>query len=198
MLEPVDTESSALLAFLAGAHGLTSVERLNRLIDDSRPETSAEHSWHVALCALVLAPHVAPDVDLGHVLEMLAVHDLVEIEVGDVPIYDSAARAAVALKESAAAPVLFDRLPEGARLLRLWEEFEAAESDEARYARAVDRLQPLLLHWAGGGKVWRRNAISRGKVDALVRLATDFWEPVGRLAAAVVAQAGERGDFDHV
>jgi putative hydrolase of HD superfamily len=195
VLHGAEPEHQVLVSFLALAHGLTAVDRLNRLLDGSRQENSAEHSWHVGLCALVLAPHLAPELDIGRVLEILTIHDLVEIEVGDVPIYDTAARATQEAAERAAALRLFPNLPYGSRLLALWEDFEGATSDEARYARAIDRLQPMLIHWAGGGRVWRERGTRRETLDGLVALAGAFWPPVGRLAEAIIADAARRGDL---
>ena len=108
---PVDPPLRQGLDFLLAAHGLCSIARLNRLLDGTRAESSAEHSWHLALTALVLAPRVAPDVDLARVVEMIVLHDLVEVEAGDVPIYDEQARLDVVVAEQAAVARLFARLP---------------------------------------------------------------------------------------
>jgi putative hydrolase of HD superfamily len=187
------------LRFLAYAHELTSVGRFVRLVDGSRPENSAEHSWHVGLCAIVLAPSAAPAVNLERVLKMLAVHDLVEIEVGDVPIYDKSARAAVAELERAAATEVFNRLPEGRQLHEVWIEFDALDTQEARFARAVDRLQPILLHWIGGGRLWRSAGIRRQQLDEISQFIHELCPELAALAQAIINDAADRGDFpeDH-
>jgi 5'-deoxynucleotidase YfbR-like HD superfamily hydrolase len=183
----------ARLSFLVSAHGLTSVERLNRLLDGSRGETSAEHSWHLALTALVLGEDT--ELDAGRVVAMLLVHDLVEIEAGDVPIYDVAARAAVAADEERAAERLFAVLPgtTGSKLHDLWREFEAAQTQEGRFARALDRLQPILVHWAGDGSAWAERGISVAQERELADVVASFWPALGPLAHALVDDAVRRG-----
>ena len=183
------------LEFLVAAHGLTAIARVNRVLDGSRGETSAEHSWHLALTAMVLAPSVAPEVDLLDVLGMLLVHDVVEVDAGDVPIYDAAGRAAVEASERLAAHRLFGILPsDGAsRLAELWEAFEAAETPAARFARAVDRLQPILVHWAGDGSAWRERGITVAQEREIATLVGEFWPALATLADALVDDAARRG-----
>jgi putative hydrolase of HD superfamily len=183
------------LEFLVAAHRLTEITRVNRLLDGTRSETSAEHSWHLALCAVVLAEGTAPGVDLARVLEMLVIHDIVEIDAGDVPIYDAAARIEIEALEHAAAQRLFGLLPEpeGARLLALWQEFEEATSEAARFARAVDRLQPLLLHWAGDGAAWHERGITVEKEREIMALIHEMWPPLWETASALIDDAHGRG-----
>jgi putative hydrolase of HD superfamily len=189
----LDDGDRARLSFLVAAHGLTGVERLNRLLDGSRGETSAEHSWHLALTALVLGEDA--DVDAERVVAMLLVHDLVEIEAGDVPIYDAAARAAVVADEERAAERLFSVLPgtTGAKLHELWREFETAKTPEARFARALDRLQPILVHWAGDGAAWAQRGITVAQERELADVVGSFWPALGPLAHALVDDAVRRG-----
>jgi putative hydrolases of HD superfamily len=188
-------EDRSRMAFLVAAHGLTTVSRLNRLLDGSRGESSAEHSWHLALTALVLQDRAGPTVELTRVLEMLVVHDIVEVDAGDVPIYDSQRRTAIVDAEDRAARRLFGLLPEpdAAAQLALWHEFEAAETDDARFARALDRLQPILVHWAGGGAVWRERGITEEQERGLLQLIDQYWPALTPLAAALVNDAVARG-----
>ena len=183
------------LDFLLAAHDLTAVVRVNRLLDGSRCETSAEHSWHLALAALALAPDVAPGVDLGRVLAMLIVHDLPEVYAGDVPIYDEQARLAIVAAEEEAAGRLFGKLPgeQGANLLALWHEFEAAATDEARFARAVDRLQPLLLHWASDGAAWAERRVTVEQERRIMSAIDRYWPPLAPVATALIDDAHRRG-----
>ena len=192
---PVDPPLRQGLDFLLAAHGLCSIARLNRLLDGTRAESSAEHSWHLALTALVLAPRVAPDVDLARVVEMIVLHDLVEVEAGDVPIYDEQARLDVVVAEQAALARLFARLPaeEGERLLRLWHEAEEVRSDEARFAKALDRLQPLLLHRDGDGRVWVERDVTLGQERRLMAVIEQYWPQLGPVAAALIDDTGGRG-----
>jgi putative hydrolase of HD superfamily len=191
----VPPEQRQRLDFLLTAHELTGVLRVNRLLDGSRSETSAEHSWHLALAALALAPDAAPGVDLGRVFAMLIVHDLPEVYAGDVPIYDEQARLAIVADEERAAARLFGKLPGGqsADLLTLWHEFEAAETDEARFARAIDRLQPVLLHWASDGAAWAERRVTVEQERRILAAIEGFWPPLAPVAAALIDDAHRRG-----
>jgi putative hydrolases of HD superfamily len=185
----------ARLAFLVTAHALTGVQRLNRVLDGSRSETSAEHSWHLALSAIMLREHAGPTVALERVVEMILVHDVIEVEVGDVPIYDEPGRLAIAELEDRAAERLFALLPEpdASSYLALWHEFESAQTDDARFARALDRLQPILVHWAGGGVVWRERGTTIGDERRLLAMIEGHWPPLTPLATAIVEDALARG-----
>jgi putative hydrolase of HD superfamily len=154
------------IRFALEADRLKAVLRRTRLVDGSRLENSAEHSWHVALLAVLLHDTAPAGVDHARVLRMLLVHDLVEVDAGDTFCYDADANLGREGREQAAAARLFGILPaEQAReLAALWEEFEAAESADARFAAALDRFQPLLLNFYGGGGSWREHAITRAQV----------------------------------
>ena len=163
----------ALLDFLALADRLKTVERRGRvpLPDGStRRENSAEHCWTLALVALLLHREVAAEIDLARALSMIAVHDLVEVEAGDTYAYDPAACATQAEREAAAAAIVFGSLPPdlGARLRGLWEEFEAGETAEARFAMGCDRLQGFLQNVLSGGLGWREHGVRRA--DTLPRM----------------------------
>jgi putative hydrolases of HD superfamily len=135
------------LAFLSELDRLKSVIRQSPLINRTRRENSAEHSWHLAMFALVLSEHVE-DVDALHVAKLLLLHDIVEIDAGDAPIHATGRdKAVLAQEERAAAERIFGLLPpdQGQEFLSLWLEFEAGETPNARFAKALDRLQPLLL-----------------------------------------------------
>jgi putative hydrolases of HD superfamily len=192
---PLPEQTRMGFDFLLTAHRLTEVVRVNRLLDGSRGETSAEHSWHLALAAAVLAGDHAPTVEVGRVLTMLIIHDLVEVEAGDVPIYDEQARIDIVAEEERAAARLFGRLPaaEGGRLLRLWREFEAGETDEARFARAIDRLQPLLLHWASDGAAWADRAVTVDQERRIMGAVERYWPSLAPAAHALIDDAHRRG-----
>ncbi|MGH9283924.1 MAG: HD domain-containing protein, partial [Acidimicrobiales bacterium] len=147
---------AAQLAFLLEIDRVKQVLRHNPLADGSRRENDAEHMWHLSVMAVVLAEHAAEPVDLARVLTMVVLHDVVEIDTGDVLFYDDAGREAVAAAEQAAAARIFGLLPadQGEKLRALWEEFEARQSADARFAAAVDRLHPLLLNRSAGGGAW--------------------------------------------
>jgi putative hydrolase of HD superfamily len=149
--------------------------------------------WHLALFVLVLAEHAAEPIDVAKVLRMVLVHDIVEIDAGDVFVYDEAAHATKAELERQAADRLYGLLPDdqGAELRALWEEFEAKETPEARFAGAVDRLQPLLQNLATRGRSWHEHGITADRVLALnARIAhgsTDLWAHVEVLLHQAVA-----------
>ncbi|MBD9526193.1 HD domain-containing protein [Paracoccus sp. PAR01] len=157
---PVEGDLSGQLAFLAEADRLKSVYRASTLCDASRRENSAEHSWHLALYALVMAGHAGEGVDIGRVIRMLILHDLVEIDTGDVPIHaqNGAAHhgAAQMAAEDAAADRIFGLLPpaQGAEFRALWTEFEANETPDAVFAKSLDRAQPVMQNIASGGGSW--------------------------------------------
>lgn len=144
------------IAFLNEADKLKSTQRATRLCDNSRFENSAEHSWHLTLYALVLADQAGPDVDINRVLKMLILHDLVEIDAGDNPIFGTFDHAAIAAQEQAAADRIFWLLPSDLRddLRATWEEFEAAQSPSAQFAKSLDRFQPPMQNLASGGGSW--------------------------------------------
>jgi putative hydrolases of HD superfamily len=178
MTEGLDDRTRSQLAFLVEADRLKSVLRANPLVDGSRRENTAEHSWHIALMALVLAERSAEPVDLGHALALCLVHDLVEIDAGDTPPWDTEGRATKVEREAACADRLFALLPadQAATFRGWWDEFEAAATPEARLARAVDSLAPLIVNHANGGDLWRE----RGRTEADVRARNarlEAWAP---------------------
>lgn len=151
------------LEFLAEIDALKSIVRQSLIADRSRRENSAEHSWHLAMFAMVLAP---AELDRLNILSMLLIHDIVEIDAGDAPIHGARDVAALEVAEAAAAKRLFGILPEAqaAHLLSLWREFESAVTPEARFAKSLDRLQPLMLNILTDGGTWRENNVSEQQV----------------------------------
>ncbi|MCP1549081.1 MULTISPECIES: HD domain-containing protein [Methylorubrum] len=164
------TDIASRFAFLSEIDGLKAVLRQNRTISERRRENSAEHSWHLAMFALVLGD-LAPGLDLNRVVAMLLVHDIVEVDAGDVPIHSAYDSVALARVEAVAAERIFGLLPEPQRdrFLGLWREFEAVETVEARFAKALDRLQPLLLNTLTEGGTWAENGLTEAQVMARYR-----------------------------
>ncbi|WP_414451629.1 HD family hydrolase [Burkholderia sp. 22PA0099] len=154
-------------AFLAELDKLKSVLRQSPLVNRTRKENSAEHSWHLAMFAMTLAPQYADGADVMHVVKLLLVHDIVEIDAGDHPFHAPGAGANdIEAQEHEAAARIFGLLPEaqGTALRALWEEFEAARTPEAIFAKALDRLQPLLINTLTDGGTWRENGITEQQV----------------------------------
>lgn len=164
----------ARLNFLAEADRLKSVYRATTLVDGSRRENSGEHSWHLALYALVLADQAAKGVDISRVIRMLLIHDLVEIDVGDVPIHSAngAAHASTdtIAAEQRAATRLFGLLPgpQGQALRALWDEFEAAATPDAIFAKSLDRVQPVMANLMSGGGTWIEYNVTADQLDTRV------------------------------
>jgi putative hydrolase of HD superfamily len=152
--------------FILELDKLKSVLRRSYLVHADRRENSAEHSWHVAMLATVLCEHADEPVEVGHVIELMLVHDIVEIDAGDTLVYDTAAREDKAMRERQAAKRIFGLLPEeqGRRLHALWLEYEHGDSAEVRFARTLDRLMPLLHNLHTEGRSWREHGIRKHQV----------------------------------
>ena len=154
------------IAFLVEADKLKSVVRRTPLVDLSRQENSAEHSWHLVLSVMVMREYGPRGIDWMRVIEMVAVHDLVEIDAGDVSAYDVEGLAAKAEREQVAAERIFGLLPadQQQQFRQLWDEFEALATPEARFANAVDRLQPLIQNAHAAGGSWRGQTLVRAQI----------------------------------
>jgi putative hydrolase of HD superfamily len=164
------------IAFVRELDKLKRIQRQTWLTDTSRKENSAEHSWHIAVMALVLAEYApGDDLDIGRVIQMLLIHDIVEIDAGDTFCYDRAAVAHQADHEKRAAERLFGLLPRDLadRFRDLWEEFEARRTPESLLANSLDRLQPILNNFHSGGKSWRANGITRDQVRGRNRIVAE-------------------------
>jgi putative hydrolase of HD superfamily len=191
-MEPLDSQ----VAFLLEADRLKTVLRQSTLTDRTRRENSAEHSWHLALMALVLADHAPPGADLSRVMAMVVLHDLVEIDAGDLSVYAAEAeQARQARAERAAADRLFQMLPppQAASLRALWDEFEERATAEAKFARALDRLQPMLINMVTGGGTWRARGVTAHQALLRVALIEDGSPSLGAYARDMVERAVDSG-----
>lgn len=152
------------LYFILELDRLKSVYRRTYLVDGTRSENSAEHSWHLALMAMVLAEHANEPLDVGKVIRMVLIHDIVEIDAGDTYIYD--AQDDKAEREQRAADRIFGLLPEdqAEEFRDLWEEFEARQTAEARFASALDRFIPQLHNFHTQGRSWKEHGITSERV----------------------------------
>ena len=161
-----DDALSRRLRFALEAGRLTGVERRTRVLGGSRQENSAEHSWHIALLAVVLADAAPPGADPARVTRMLLAHDLVEVHAGDTFCYDPSANLGREDREQSAAAAIFGLLPDlqAAELRSLWDEFEAGVTPDARFAVALDRFQPLLLNYRNRGGSWLEHGVTRAQV----------------------------------
>ncbi|MCA2186242.1 HD domain-containing protein [Nonomuraea cavernae] len=194
-IAPAEDRLTAQIAFAVEIDKLKRVIRRNLLMDGSRRENDAEHSWYVAMLAMIFGEHAPPGTDLQRVMAMLLVHDLVEIDAGDTFIYDPVAVAAQAEAERAAADRIFSLLPAGqAEPMRaLWEEFEARETPEARFARALDRFAPILANHNTEGGTWPLFKVTATQVEEKVRLIAEGSPSLGAYAQELVRLSVTRG-----
>jgi putative hydrolase of HD superfamily len=190
------TRLSQQLAFILEIDKLKSILRQTPITGaERRQENDAEHSWHIAVIAALFAEYAPSPVDVGRVIRMLLIHDIVEIDAGDTFAYDLAAYADKDEREGRAADRIFGLLPadQAAEFRALWDEFEAASTPESRYANALDRLQPLLLNSCTGGGSWSSHRVTSAHVltrMAPVRHGTpELWPTV----LAIVEDASARG-----
>jgi putative hydrolase of HD superfamily len=183
------------IGFILEIDKLKTVLRQTLLIDRSRRENTAEHSWHLAMMAITLADHADRPVDIGRVIRMLLVHDLVEIDAGDTFVYDFAANQDKAAREAAAAERIFGLLPsdQGTELRSLWQEFEARTTPDAAFAAALDRLQPLLHNFHTEGSTWRQHGITVEQVMTLNRTIAQGSQRLWAYTERLIEEALARG-----
>lgn len=150
------------MEFIAEVDKLKKIGRQSYLTDSSRKENDAEHSWHLAMMAVFLSEYAKEDMDVLHVISMVLIHDLVEIDAGDTYAYDTEGNKSKRAREEKAADRIFNILPEdqAQRVRDLWEEFEANETPEANFANALDRVQPIMLNHKSDGKAWAEHGVS--------------------------------------
>jgi putative hydrolase of HD superfamily len=196
MSYPIPNERLAQqIQFILEVDQLKNIIRRTYVSGGERRENSAEHSWQLALMALTLAEHANEPVDVARVMKMVVIHDIVEIDAGDTYFFDDAGAADKAEREQQAAKRLFGLLPadQAAELHQLWQEFEARQTPEARFANAIDRVMPLLLNYETRGKSWQENGIRNE--DVLPRMAhvSDGSEAIWELIQSVVATAVAEG-----
>ncbi|MDG2028880.1 MAG: HD domain-containing protein [Acidimicrobiales bacterium] len=183
------------LSFIYELDKLKTELRQTLLVDESRRENSAEHSWHLAMIAMVMAPHAKEPIDLERAIRILLIHDIVEIDAGDVDIYDYEARKSKEAEEIAAADRIFALLPEpeASELRALWDEYEARETPEARFAYSCDRLQPFLMNLAIGGKSWTRRGVNAAEVKAVNSKMADGLDGVWGIVEQLIDRAVVEG-----
>lgn len=164
------------LHFTALIDRMCKVSRRNLLVDGSRRENDAEHSWHIGVMALIFSEYAAQKPDIGRTVQMCMVHDLVEIYAGDTFAYDEKGNSNKTEREEAAADRLFSQLPEeqGRMIRDLWMEFDAMETVDARYAACLDRLQPFLHNTLTEGHTWKESGTIRSAVEKRMKPVKEF------------------------
>ena len=183
------------LAFIVEIDKAKSILRNSLVIEEGRRENDAEHAWHLAVMARLLAEYAREEIDIDRVIEMLLVHDIVEIDAGDTFVYDTAARELKAEKERAAADRIFGLLPadQATTLRARWDEYEARQTPEAKFAGALDRLQPLLLNFHTQGHAWRKHGVRRAQVMAVNASIADGAPELWEYARSLIEEAVRRG-----
>ena len=184
------------IEFIVECDRLKEIFRQTINTQSRRAENDAEHSWHLCLCVIVLAEHAnLPTLDLLRVLKMLIVHDLVEIDAGDTFAYDTAGMATQHAREVVAADRIFGLLPadQGRDLRALWDEFEARQTPESKFAAAVDRFQPMLLNCRSQGAAWQRHGVTHDRVVARNRHIADGCEELWRYAERMLEEVVAAG-----
>lgn len=170
------------LNFIVEVDKVKNIIRQTYLSDGKRKENDAEHSWHLALMAVLLKEYAAQEVDLARVVPMVLFHDLVEIDAGDTYAYDEKASMDKEIREKKAANRIFGLLPEeqGTYLRSLWDEFEAYETSEAKFAHVLDNFQPLLLNHVSDGKSWTEHGVKKSQIykrnSRVAESAPKIWE----------------------
>ena len=183
------------LLFTAEIDKMTDILRQTMLISGNRRENDAEHSWHIAAMAMLLTEYAAEPVDIGRVVRMCIVHDLVEIEAGDTFDYDVQGNIGKAERERIAADKVFGKLPEdqGSMIRGLWEEFDAMETPDAKYAACIDRIQPFLHNVLTDGHTWQNGRVSRASVEKRIAVVREFMPEVYRWMESTIELALEKG-----
>lgn len=191
----LDQRLAAQLTFIVEVDRLKTVLRQSPLAAAARRENDAEHSWHLALMVPLLAEYADAPIDVGHTMKLVVVHDLVEIHAGDTPLYDDAGRETQQVREEAAADLLFGMLPpdQGQELRALWDEFEANTTPEARFAKGLDRLQPMLLNWMAKGGTWQTPGVTADTVRVRTAAVGAASRKLGEVATSLVGEAVRRG-----
>lgn len=154
------------VSFIMELDKIKKIGRQTYLSDGSRKENDAEHSWHLALMAFVLADYANEPVDVLKTIKMVLLHDVIEIDAGDTYAYDTEGNKTKRLREQKAADRIFGLLPErqGTEYRSLWDEFEEMETPEAKFANMLDKVQPLLLNDASGGRSWEEHGVKKSQV----------------------------------
>jgi 5'-deoxynucleotidase YfbR-like HD superfamily hydrolase len=185
------------LSFIVEIDKLKTVQRETILLDRSRRENDAEHSWHLAMMVMLLAEHSNRPINPLRVIKMVLIHDLVEIDAGDTYAYDEKAHHDKDIREQAAADRLFNLLPpdQADEVRALWDEFEASESADAQFANSVDRVQPLLHNCLTEGETWLKNDVSRDQVIRRCRSIEDGSTRLWSLMLEKIDRATEAGQL---
>lgn len=183
------------IAFIKEIDKVKYIQRKTKLFNSDRCENDAEHSWHLALMAIVLAEHSNEPIDVLKVVKMVLIHDIVEIDAGDVFIYDTAKNHCNTDEERIAANRIFGLLPknQAEELIAIWEEFEAGETKEAKFAKSMDRLEPLLQNTSNNGGTWKEFGVNYDKVYEKKSVIKEGSKSLWNYAEGLINESVEKG-----
>jgi putative hydrolase of HD superfamily len=183
------------IVFIKEIDKVKYIQRKTKLFNSDRCENDAEHSWHLALMAIVLAEHSNEPIDVLKVVKMVLIHDIVEIDAGDVFMYDTVKNHDNTDEERLAANRIFGLLPEkqAEELIAIWEEFEAGETNEAKFARSMDRLEPLLQNTSNNGGTWKEFGVKYDKVYEKKSVIKNGSESLWNYAEGLINESVEKG-----
>ena len=183
------------IEFIREIDKLKYIFRKTKLINSDWPENDAEHSWHLAMMAIVLAGHANEPIDLEKVMKMVLIHDIVEIDSGDVFVYDTTKSHDNFDEELKAARRIFGILPkeQAEEFLNIWIEFEEMKTPESKFARALDRLEPLLQNASNNGGTWREFDVKYDKVIEKKKVIKDGSEKIWEFAKQLIDESVEKG-----
>ena len=183
------------LDFILELDKMKNLYRQTYVLHEDRKENDAEHSWHLAILAFMLAEYSKEPVDVLHVMKMVLLHDVVEIDAGDTYCYDSEGYKSKAEREEKAAQRIFGLLPDDQRdeFYALWREFEDSETADARFAAVLDRIQPLLLNYTKGGVSWQEHGIRREQVLARNSQYLDVSDELAEVILDIINDAESKG-----
>ena len=183
------------LDFMLELDKMKNLYRQTYVLHEDRKENDAEHSWHLAILAMLLSEYAAQPVDVLHVMKMVLIHDVVEIDAGDTYCYDAEGYKSKADREEKAAQRIFGLLPDDQReeFYTLWREFENSETNDARFAAMLDRLQPIMLNYTKGGRSWQEHGIHKEQVLARNLPYLSESEQLADVIRSVIDDAAEKG-----
>jgi len=183
------------LDFMLELDKMKNLYRQTYVLHEDRKENDAEHSWHLAILAMLLSEYAAQPVDVLHVIKMVLIHDVVEIDAGDTYCYDAEGYKSKADREEKAAQRIFGLLPDDQReeFYTLWREFEDSETNDARFAAMLDRLQPIMLNYTKGGRSWQEHGIHKEQVLARNLPYLSESEQLADVIRSVIDDAADKG-----
>lgn len=183
------------IEFIKEIDKIKYIERKTKLFNSDRRENDAEHSWHLAMMALVLAEHANEDIDILKVIKMVLIHDIVEIDSGDIFFYDADNGHSNTEAELKAAKRIFGILPaeQAEELINIWLEFEDAETAEARFAKSLDRFEPLLQNYSNKGGTWQEFDVSHDMVYGMKRIIKDGSRSIWQYAEELINDSLDQG-----